>query len=243
MTEPGIELPASEPAPDALRLTATEARVLGCLIEKEATTPDQYPLTENALTLACNQKTSRDPVMELSPGEVGHTLRRLESRQLVRSQHASRAQRWEHRFAQTRDVTVQQQAALAVLMLRGAQTVNEILARSERIARFQDDEELRHTLTRLAQRDPALVVQLPRAPGQREERWAHLLCGPVDLAALQAASQQQQASVAADATLLATLEARVAALETRLAELESRLPETLDSPHTGQRDGASAPEG
>src|SRR5690606_16403706 len=86
---------------DRPHLSATEARILGCLIEKEATTPDQYPLTENALTLACNQKTSRDPVMELSPGEVGHALRQLESRQWVRSQHAARAQRWEHRFAAT----------------------------------------------------------------------------------------------------------------------------------------------
>lgn len=241
MTETSTELPASEQLPEALRLTAGEARVLACLVEKEATTPDQYPLTENALTLACNQKTSRDPVMELSSGEVGHTLRRLESRQLVRSHHASRAQRWEHRLAQTYNVTAQQQAAISVLMLRGAQTSNEILARSERIARFEDDEELRHTLTRLAQREPALVVQLPRAPGQREERWAHLLCGPVDVAALQATSQQA-ASVAAGVSLLETLEARVAALEARLLELESRRPETRLAPPTGQGDRTPAPE-
>ncbi len=241
MTETGTELPASEPLPDALRLSAVEARVLACLVEKEATTPDQYPLTENALTLACNQKTSRDPVMELSPGEVGHTLRQLESRQQVRSHHASRAQRWEHRFAQTYNVTAQQQAVLAVLMLRGAQTSNEILVRSERIARFEDDEELRHTLTRLAQRDPALVVQLPRAPGQREERWAHLLCGPVDVAALQAASQRS-ASAGSDATALVALETRIAALEARLAELESRLPGAVQAPHTEPRDLTPAPE-
>ena len=204
--------------PDAQRLTATEARVLGCLIEKEATTPDQYPLTENALTLACNQKTSRDPVMELSPGEVGHALRQLEPRQMVRSQHASRAQRWEHRFAQAYGVTVQQQAALCVLMLRGAQTLNEILTRAERIGRFSDTEQVRHALERLAQRSPALIVQLPRAPGQREERWMHLLCGPVDIEALQASAPSRPAAAGAS---LAALEARIEALEARLAALEA----------------------
>lgn len=205
--------------PEAQRLTAVEARVLGCLIEKEATTPDQYPLTENALTLACNQKTSRDPVMDISPGEVGHALRRLEPRQLVRSQHASRAQRWEHRFAQGYGVTTQQQAALSVLMLRGAQTLNEIFTRSERIGRFADADEVRHALERLAQRSPALVVLVPRAPGQREERWMHLLCGPVDMDALQATAPRSPAAPAN--TSLAALEARMEALEARLAQLEA----------------------
>ena len=208
--------------PVELRLTATEARVLGCLIEKEATTPDQYPLTENALTLACNQKTSREPVMDLSSGDVGHALRQMESRQLVRSQHASRAQRWEHRFAPAYNVTGQQQALLCVLMLRGAQTLNEILTRSERLARFADVDEVQHALERLAQREPTMVLQLPRAPGQREERWVHLICGPVDIESLQMASQRQTTpSRAGD---IAELEARVAALETRLMELESLLP-------------------
>ncbi len=220
-TDPNVDV-ADAMLPAELRLTATEARVLGCLIEKEATTPDQYPLTENALTLACNQKTSRDPVMDLSSGDVGHALRQMESRELVRSQHASRAQRWEHRFTPAYNVTVQQQAALSVLMLRGAQTLNEILTRCERLARFADVDEVQHALERLAQREPTLVVQLPRAPGQREERWAHLLCGPVDIEALQMASQRQTSSSRAGD--IAELEARVAALETRLMELESSLP-------------------
>lgn len=220
-TDPNVDV-ADAMLPAELRLTATEARVLGCLIEKEATTPDQYPLTENALTLACNQKTSRDPVMDLSSGDVGHALRQMESRQLVRSQHASRAQRWEHRFTPAYNVTVQQQAALSVLMLRGAQTLNEILTRCERLARFADVDEVQHALERLAQREPTLVVQLPRAPGQREERWAHLLCGPVDIEALQMASQRQISSSRAGD--IAELEARIAALETRLMALESALP-------------------
>lgn len=212
--------------PAALRLTAVEARVLACLIEKEATTPDQYPLTENALTLACNQKTSRDPVMDLSTGEVGHALRQMEARHLVRSQHASRAQRWEHRFTTAYNVTVQQQAALCVLMLRGAQTLNEVLTRSERLIRFADADEVQHTLERLAQREPALVVQVPRAPGQREERWAHLICGPVDVTALQEASRRTPPAAARDVSELAALEARIAALEARLVELERVLATT-----------------
>lgn len=218
--------PDSAALPDALCLSATEARILGCLIEKEATTPDQYPLTENSLTLACNQKTSREPVMDLSSGEVGHALRGLEPRQLVRSQHASRAQRWEHRFAQAYGVTAQQQAALCVLMLRGPQTLNEIFSRGERIGKFPDAATVQHALERLAQRSPALAVLLPRAAGQREDRWAHLLSGAVDIEALVAAAARPAASTGGGA--LADLAARVDALELRLAELETRL---------GSRDG------
>lgn len=224
--------PSATELPDALLLTPVQARVLGCLIEKEATTPDQYPLTENSLTLACNQKTSRDPVMDLSAGQVGHALRELEPRQLVRSQHSTRAQRWEHRFAQAYGVTAQQQAALCVLMLRGPQTLGEIHSRTERIGRFTGAEEVRHTLERLAQRSPALVQLLPRAPGQREERWVHLLCGAPDIEALTAAARASATTPAggANASLLARLEAleqRVAALEARL-DPESTGPAPLD---------------
>lgn len=203
--------------PEALRLSPIEARVLGSLIEKEATTPDQYPLTENALTLACNQKTSRDPLMDLSSGEVGHALRQLETRQMVRSQHAARAQRWEHRFTQAYGVTSQQQAVLCTLMLRGPQTLNEIFTRSERIGRFATVDEVRHALERLAQRNPVLATLLPRTAGQREDRWAHLLCGPVDMEAVAAAARPSSAG--APTGLLG----RIEALEARIAVLEARL--------------------
>lgn len=200
-------------------LNAIEARLLGCLIEKEATTPEQYPLTENALVVASNQKTARDPLMELTPGEVGHALRQLEPRGLVRSVHGSRAQRYEHRFDKHYNVTAQQQALLAVLLLRGAQTLAELVTRTERLARFASPDDARHALERLLERE--LVVRLPRAPGQREERWMHLLGGPVDVAALAAAaaapgSERAAAREGLDARLEA-LEARVAALEARLA--------------------------
>ena len=208
---------SNEPTAAAPLLTEVEARVLGCLIEKEATTPEQYPLTENSVTLACNQKTSRDPVMDLNPGEVGHCLRQLENRRLVRSVHGSRAQRYEHRFAEHFQVTTSQQALLAVLMLRGPQTAAELLQRCERMHRFADLDDLAHQLDRLAAKAPALVVRLPKAPGQREERYVHLLCGEIDIEAL------NRAAASAGAPARGALEARIEALEARVAELERRL--------------------
>lgn len=210
--------------PEALRLSAIEARVLGCLIEKEATTPEQYPLTENAVVVAANQKTNREPVMELTPGEVGHALRQLEPRQLVRSVHGSRAQRYEHRFDKAYSVTAQQQALLAMLLLRGPQTLNELLTRTERMTKFAHADDARHALERLAERDLPLVVRLPRAPGQREERWAHLLCGPVDVGVLATETRGPRATGSDGAGLqarLAALEARVEALEQALAARHS----------------------
>ena len=195
-------------------LTATEARILGCLVEKEATTPEQYPLTENAIVVAGNQKTAREPVMELTPGEVGHALRQLEPRGLVRSVHGSRAQRYEHRFDKAFGVTAQQQALLAVLLLRGPQTLAELQTRTERLAKFNDADDARHALERLIERE--LVLRLPKAAGQREERWMHLLCGPVDVSALAAAAPERSAG-------RESLEARLEALEVRVAGLEARL--------------------
>ena len=201
-----------------LTLTETEARVLGCLVEKEATTPDVYPMTVNALVVAANQKTSRDPVMNLSPGDVGHALRQLDRRGLVKQIFASRADRYEHRFAQKYGVTAQQQVLLALLLLRGLQTVPELLNRSERLVKFADADDLRHALDRLAERQPALVVRVPRGPGQREDRWAQQLTGPVDLDALPQPTSRERDSSGGSGLL-----ARVEALEARVAELEAAL--------------------
>jgi uncharacterized protein YceH (UPF0502 family) len=205
---------------DALLLDATEARILGSLVEKEATTPEAYPLTANALVLACNQKNNRDPVLELEAGEVGHALRVLEQRGLVRSVHGSRAQRYEHRFNQSFSVTLKQQALLSVMLLRGPQTVAELLTRCERLLALADAEEVRQTLDRLIQRQPAMVVKLARQSGQREDRYMHLLCGPVDesLLASSAASAPRAGSTHRD-----ELESRVQSLEQRLSELEAAL--------------------
>jgi uncharacterized protein YceH (UPF0502 family) len=197
----------------ATQLDAIEARILGALIEKEATTPEAYPLTANAVVLACNQKNNREPVLELEPGEVGHALRELEARGLVRSVHGARAQRYEHRFAQKLSVTVKQQAALSVMMLRGPQTVAELFNRCERISAFADIEDVRLTLERLMQRSPTLVVKLGRAPGQREDRYMHLLCGEIDEADFVPAAR------AASTADRSGLEARVEQLEAQLQSL------------------------
>src|SRR5207342_100703 len=130
-------------------LSAIEARILGCLVEKQATTPEAYPLTANAVLMACNQKNNREPVLELEPGEVGHALREMEGKGFVRSVHGARAQRYEHRFATTWSVTSRQQALLALLLLRGPQTLAELQSRSERLADPADIDEVRHNLERL----------------------------------------------------------------------------------------------
>ena len=204
-------------------LDAVEARVLGALVEKEATTPEQYPMTENSMVLACNQKTSRDPIMNLSVGDVGHALRQMENRKLVRSQHGARAQRYEHRTAEAYSVTRQQQALLAVLMLRGPQTIAELLTRTERMAKFADADDLRHVLDRLIQRDAPMVVRVPKGPGQREDRYMHLLCGPVDVDAIAAQRGGDGGGGGAGNSALAQrvdeLEARVAALEEVIRQL------------------------
>ncbi|HEX5755841.1 MAG TPA: DUF480 domain-containing protein [Arenimonas sp.] len=203
-------------------IEAIEARILGSLIEKEATTPDAYPLTANAVQLACNQKNNREPVMELEPGAVGHALRELERKGLVASVHGARAQRYEHRFAKFYSVTGKQQALLSVMLLRGPQTVAELLSRCERLTDLADAEDVRVTLERLMQRSPELVVKLGRAAGQREDRYMHLLCGPVSA---------DDFSAVADSTAprRAALEARVEALEIELADLREQVQALLNA--------------
>ncbi|WP_305804814.1 DUF480 domain-containing protein [Stenotrophomonas sp. YIM B06876] len=203
-------------------LTAAQARTLGCLIEKEATTPDTYPLTVNAAQVAANQKTAREPVMALSTGDVHHALRQLETLGLARQQYSSRAERYEHRTGAMLDLTRQQTALLGLLLLRGPQTVAELFTRSERLVKFADGEDVRHHLERLVQRE--LAVLLPRASGQREDRYMHLLCGPVDGEALAA---QYRAPVSAGNSALEErvqqLETSVAALQEQLARLQQQL--------------------
>lgn len=201
-------------------LSAAQARALGCLIEKEATTPDAYPLTVNAAQVAANQKTAREPVMALSAGDVHHALRQLETLGLARQQYSSRAERYEHRAGAALDLTRQQLAILGLLLLRGPQTLNELLTRSERLVRFQDVDELRHHLERMIQRE--MAVQLPRASGQREDRYMHLLGGPVDVQAL--AEQYRSApSGAGGGGVNPALESRVQQLEATVAELQEQL--------------------
>jgi uncharacterized protein YceH (UPF0502 family) len=208
-----------------VQLDAVEARILGCLVEKAALTPEAYPLTENALVAACNQKTSREPVMQLEPGTVAHALRAMEARGLVRVAPASqRALRYEHRFDAVYGTTARQRAVLCVMLLRGPQTIAELLSRTERLAGFPGLDDVRDTLERLMARAPALVVRLPRASGQREDRYMHLLAGPVDAEAYAAPAQAAPAPSRTDlAERVERLEAEVEALRAELAALRHAL--------------------
>jgi uncharacterized protein YceH (UPF0502 family) len=206
-------------APARPLLDAVQARLLGCLVEKEATTPDTYPLTVNAAQSAANQKTARDPLMSVDAGTVQHALRQLETMGLARQHFSSRADRYEHRLQAALDLTRQQTVVLALLLLRGPQTVGELVTRGERLHRFADADEARHAIERLQQRE--LVVVLPRASGQREDRYMHLLCGEVDGAALAAAFSA--AGTPASAGQDAALAERVSQLESAVAELRAEL--------------------
>lgn len=202
-------------------LTLNEARILGCLIEKQATTPETYPLTLNAAVLACNQKTSREPVLNLNPGEVGQGLRSLEGRGLARLVMGSRADRWEQRADKQLELLQAQLTVLGLLLLRGPQTLNELLTRSQRMHAFDDLAELEHHLQRLASR--GLACQLPRQTGQREERYMHLLGDPQDLQdAIAARPTERSDSRSQDDSRLLQLEERISALEERLLAFESR---------------------
>lgn len=204
-------------------LSLNEARILGCLIEKQSTTPETYPLTLNAVVLACNQKTSREPLLNLTPGEVGQGLRSLEGRGLCRLVMGSRADRWEQRCDKQLELLKAQAILLGLLLLRGPQTLNELLTRSQRMYTFDDVPELEHQLQRLASR--GLACQLPRQPGQREERYMHLLGNPQDLQdALQMRQALQSDTRHPDDSRLQQLEDRISALEERLLLLETQHP-------------------
>jgi len=200
-------------------LNPAEARILGCLIEKKLLTPDIYPLTLNAAQAAANQKTAREPVMALEQGEIHHALKTLAQKELVRQVFGSRVERYEHLAAQRFSLTTPQTAILGLLLLRGPQTAYELLARSERMARFQSVEALRDELDMLIGKRPALVKEIGRGPGQREDRYAHLLCGDVEAWPFVPAA----ISAAPASPAIAELEARITALEEQVASLGKRL--------------------
>jgi len=162
-------------------LTDHESRVLGCLMEKQMTTPDYYPLTLKALITACNQKSSRVPVMKLSDSEVAGVTSTLRGRGLVTARMNGRTDRYEQHLSRSLKLTIEGRAILCVLMLRGSLTVNEIRINTGRMVEFDTHEALLNELDKLMQGEDPLVVCLGRAAGQREDRYAHCLCGEVTL--------------------------------------------------------------
>lgn len=209
----------TEALDEALSLSPTEARIVGCLIEKAATTPESYPLTVNSLVLAANQKTSREPLMSVEEGEVGHALRELEDRGWVRVVHGSRAHRYEHRIEEKLSVTKPQRALLCLLLLRGPQSAPELLTRSDRLAEVGSLDDVKLVLERLQQR--GFVANVGRAAGQREDRYAQLFCGPVEVHARREEDEPTTASGASPlAQRVSELEAQLLALQVRVAALE-----------------------
>ena len=200
-------------------LTPVEARVLATLMEKARTVPDSYPLSLIALVLGCNQKTSRDPLMDISDDDARTALQTLKAQSLVFEAAASRVPRFEHNFQRAAFVNEPQAVTLGLLMLRGPQTAAELRLNGDRWYKFADAEAVEAVLQALQQRGDdggqALVLKLPRMPGAREARWTHLLCGEVDIAALQAAAAAPQRGES-DSLL-----ARLTALETTVAHLRA----------------------
>ena len=197
-------------------LTPAQVRVLGCLMEKKETTPEQYPLTLNALRNACNQKTSRDPVVNYSEGEVGHTLRELEAMDLVREEWGARVPKYQHNVNKALNLHSQGIALICTLMLRGPQTLGELKTNSHRLFDFGDLDDVQYALQQLMEREPPMVAALPKQPGQKEGRYAHLLAGEPDIPAA-------PVRPTAAAVFSPELEARVTELETQLENLQTRL--------------------
>ncbi|MGF6420628.1 uncharacterized protein YceH (UPF0502 family) [Lelliottia sp. 489] len=208
------------------QLTATEARVIGCLLEKQVTTPEQYPLSVNAVTLACNQKTNREPVLNLSEHEVQEQLDALVKRHYLRtvSGFGNRVTKYEQRFCNSEfgdlKLNSAEVAVITTLLLRGAQTPGELRSRAARMHEFSDMQEVEQTLENLASReDGPFVLRLAREPGKRESRYMHLFSGDVEtlINVVEALSPAEDESLAA----------RVDALENEVAELKQRLDSLL----------------
>ncbi|AXK40177.1 YceH family protein [Crenobacter cavernae] len=208
---------------DQYQFDPAEVRVLGALIEKQALTPDAYPLTLNALVSACNQLTSREPVMTLTESRVSEALDALIEAKLVaeRLPAGGRVAKYEHRLGWEWRLEGVQLAALALLLLRGAQTSAEIKGRAGRVYPFSGVDEVETALNALADKYPPLVAKLGRQPGEREARWTHCLCG--ELSAAEAFADEDGATGAGLAGRVAALETEVAELKARLAALEARL--------------------
>lgn len=235
-------------------LTDVQLRVIGSLVEKEATVPDTYPMTLKGLQTACNQKNNREPVTDLDSHVVQRALDELKALGLVRFVHAShgaRTTKYRHVLDERLRLSPGELALLAVLFLRGPQTLNELRTRTERAHAFDDLDQVEATLEDLADRDEPLVVHLARQPGQKETRWMHLVGGPVDVDALFDAApppQQHDASELVDQAETPALEARVAELEQRVAALEALLTDPavpgdgVGMPPSGNDDFQSAGE-
>ncbi len=202
-------------------LNFNETRVLGSLLEKQVTTPEYYPLSLNALVHACNQRSNREPVTGLDEDAVRLALRNLQDKRLAAHTTDARVPKFEHQLQEVLNLTRGQTAVICLLLLRGPQTPGELRGRSDRLFTFPDLEQVHAVLQQLMQHDPPLVAMLPRAPGTKEPRYAHLLSGPVDAATPEPAGVPTLPS--SDRQRIEVLETQVEELRQALAELQARL--------------------
>lgn len=215
--------------------TANDARVVGCLMEKSVVTPDQYPLSLNALTNACNQKSSRDPVLSLDQGAVEHTLRALKEKHLVRGEENFRkgVEKYQQRFCNTTFSDYQFDAAefaiVCLLLLRGPQTPGELRAHSGRLHAFADNAAVGESLTSLTERDSGpLVIRLARTPGRKDAQYMHLFFGPIDVDATSVTEEPTSTAATEKSVSASNLEQRVDQLEMELAEIKQQLNSVLN---------------
>ena len=207
-----------------IQLSEVECRVLGSLVEKEVTTPEYYPLSLNALVNACNQKSNREPLMTLDESAVRQALHSLDGQSLVRSVSASdsRVTKYEHRLQEAFNFYRHEIAILCVLLLRGPQTPGELRTRAERMHPFEDLSAVQSSLQRLMKREPPLVKILPRQPGTKEARYAHLLAGDVEFREAKTEIAPAANSLLLDAERVAHLEEEIAALRKEIADLKQQ---------------------
>jgi len=211
--------------PDSFHLAAAEARVLGALMEKEATTPEYYPLSLNALVNACNQRSNREPVMNLDEDDLRQALNGLESKQLAgRARSAEgRVTKYEHWLGEAFNFSRAEGALVCALVLRGPQTPGELRGRTERIHQFAEIADVLAGLEKLMQREPPVVAVLPRQPGTKESRYAHLLSGPVESIILPATESASAPNAASHEERISRLEATVEVLRQEIDALRQRI--------------------
>ena len=200
--------------------SAYEARVIGALMEKHLTTPQNYPLTTNSLVNACNQKSNREPVMNLTEGQIGHTVNGLVDRKLAGIDYGERANKITHRVCNELDIDRKQQALLTVMLLRKSQTLNDLKTRTARMVEFDDLNEIHDTINAMINREVPLALLVPKGSGRREDRYTQTLCGDIDLSDI---------DTDGSAALQPELDTgRLEAIEARLAVIEEKLGITIE---------------
>ncbi|RYY04119.1 MAG: DUF480 domain-containing protein [Gammaproteobacteria bacterium] len=220
-------------------LTTIEARVLGALMEKQLTTPDAYPITLNSLVLACNQKTSREPISNYESGELQRCASQLQDKNWIAVDYSARAARYDQRLTRILGLDKAAQALLNVMLLRGPQTLAELLTRTQRMFEFENIKAVEEKLDYLCAKTTPYFVKILRASGQREDRYTHLLCGEPDVNAIAAMISQSKVSAAVDDERIPVLEKKIEALEQQLENLQKKISVLMDLNGVSEEDIAT----